>query len=236
MVDSKNNYSVMQKKQMNAGTANMSKLNHKDHNDNPDYWDILLADVRSNPEAWEDKKALDFGCGCGRNVENLLKLAEFERVDGIDISETNIEFCKGYIQDLGHMFNGRSAFHASNGVDVKPLLDDEYDFIMSTIVLQHICVHSIRYSIMSDLFRTLKPGGVFSFQMNYGPAHNTAVGYREDFFEAKGTNSMCDTRVDKPEELITDLSKIGFKNITHEIRPSYSSDATDEWIYVRCEK
>ena len=41
---------------------------------------------------------------------------------------------------------------------------NEYDFVMSTIALQHICVYDIRYSIMKDIHRVLKDGGVFTAQ------------------------------------------------------------------------
>jgi len=232
-IDIDNKYSKMQKKQMNASTSNMKRLNHKDHNENPDYWDILLSAVKGEPEAWAGKKALDFACGCGRNVENLLKLAEWERVDGVDISENNIEYCRKYISNL---YDARFAFHVNNGVDLEGIEGDEYDFVMSTIALQHICVHSIRYSLKSEIYRVMKPGGVFSFQMNFGPSHNNARAYHENFYDAPGTNSICDTRVDHPQEIIDDLEKIGFRDIVYQIRPSFSSDATNEWIYVRCKK
>lgn len=236
MVEVENRYSAMQKRQMNAESSNMARGNHQEHNKNHDYWNVLLADIQEDPDAWEDKKALDFGCGCGRNVENLLKLAEWERVDGVDISEANIEVCKKFVRDLGSHFDGRSRFFANNGVDLSGLASDEYDFVMSTIVFQHICVHEIRKSLKTEIFRILKEGGVFSFQMNFGPVRNNAVAYLDNFYDAQGTNSRCDTRVDDPQELIDDLEEIGFKNITYEIKPSFSCNGVDKWIYVRCEK
>ena len=36
------------------------------------------------------RTALDFGCGVGRNVDNLLKLSDWRRVDGCDISQENL--------------------------------------------------------------------------------------------------------------------------------------------------
>ena len=51
--------------------------NHPEHNPNPKYWDLLLGDIKIAPEKWEGKKALDFGCGQGRNVTNLLSLLLF---------------------------------------------------------------------------------------------------------------------------------------------------------------
>jgi len=49
---------------------------HPQHNANPEYWSILLRDINENPEDFEGKNGLDFGCGRGRNVTNMLKLAK----------------------------------------------------------------------------------------------------------------------------------------------------------------
>ncbi len=61
--------------------------NHKQHDIEPHYKDILLKEIVNNPELWKGKVALDFGCGCGRNIKNLLEFADFKRVDGCDISK-----------------------------------------------------------------------------------------------------------------------------------------------------
>ena len=66
MVNQNNQYTKMQKKQYSNGTSN-----HSEHNSNDDYWNILLDDIK-NKDAWKDKVGLDFGCGKGRNVTNLL--------------------------------------------------------------------------------------------------------------------------------------------------------------------
>ena len=60
----------MQKSRYNKGTSN-----HEEHNSNPNYWDILLSDLKDK-ELWKGKKALDFACGKGRNVINMLNLQD----------------------------------------------------------------------------------------------------------------------------------------------------------------
>lgn len=234
MIKPDNKYSVMQKKQMNTETEKMSRFNHKQHNDNRDYWNILLGDIKNDPGRWKGKKSLDFGCGCGRNLENLLGLAEWETVDGVDISETNVEYCKKYLKD----YNDRFRVFANNGTDLSSLQSGEYDFVMSTIVFQHICVHDVRFSLKSEIYRVLKKGGIFSFQMTYGSSSNPqrSCGYSENYYDAPGTNGYFDTRVDDPNEVIEDLKKIGFRNITHQIRPSFSNTSFKNWIYFRAEK
>lgn len=219
----------MQKAQYNNGTSN-----HEEHNSNSSYWDILLSDLKDK-KLWEGKKALDFACGKGRNVINMLNLCEWERVDGIDISVGNINHCnKVYI---GYPVK----WYCNNGIDVSDLNDNEYDFIMSTIALQHIPVYDIRKSLFTDLLRTLKPGGLFSFQMGYGedlkdPLNRPRSSYFANEWDAIGTNSAHDVRIQNKEDIINDLKDIGFTNITTKITESHSDVGHPQWIYVKCYK
>lgn len=226
MVNQNNQYTKMQKKQYSNGTSN-----HSEHNSNDDYWNILLDDIK-NKDAWKDKVGLDFGCGKGRNVTNLLDLADWKRVDGVDISKGNIHYCSGEYK------NQNSDWHLNNGVDLCDLKTDEYDFVMSTITLQHIPVYDIRNSILKDIFRVLKNKGVLSFQMTYGPTEQgtAPASYYDNIYNATGTNSIFDVRISNEEDVIDHLASIGFENITIEIRDSFSDSQHPKWIYVRCEK
>lgn len=80
----------------------MTISNHSEHFSNPDYWNILLKEIKDQPENWEDKIALDFGCGCGRNLKTLLELANWRRVDGVDISSKNCKYAKEYVNKSFH--------------------------------------------------------------------------------------------------------------------------------------
>ena len=228
MVNKDNQYTHMQKRVYAGGTTN-----HEEHNTNPNYWDILLGDLK-NKEKWDGKVGLDFACGKGRNVTNMLNLCDWARVDGIDISEGNISHNKK------EYASQNSNWYCNNGTDVSELKDNEYDFIMSTIALQHIPVYDIRKSLITDLLRTLKPGGIFSFQMGYGQGLESPLGPRVSYFEnhytANGTNSACDVRIQSEDEIIKDLESIGFTNIKTEIRESYSDNGHPQWIYIKAYK
>ena len=227
MVSNDNKYTSMQKNAYQHGTSN-----HEEHNTNPDYWNILLGDLK-NKENWDDKIALDFACGRGRNITNMFNLCDWARVDGIDISEGNIS------QNKSDYTNQNSNWYCNNGIDVSDLKDNEYDFIMSTIALQHIPVYDIRKSLITDLLRTLKSGGLFSFQMGYGKeilSTENRIPYFENHYDANGTNSVCDVRVQNIEDIIKDLQEIGYTNITTEVRESYSDNGHPEWIYVKAYK
>jgi len=228
-MDSNNKYTMMQKGQYYGGTSN-----HLDHNDNPDYWDILLGDLKE-AEKWKDKIGLDFACGKGRNVANLHSLCEWKRVDGIDLSLNNVAYCKKNYKNIN------SKWYCNNGVDVSQLLSNEYDFVMSTIALQHIPVYDIRRSILVDILRTLKPNGLFSFQMGYGqgladPFGRKKSSYYENCWDASGTNSIHDVRIQTEDEILSDLKDIGYVNISTVIKNSFSDKGHLEWIYVKCHK
>lgn len=233
MVDEHNKYSKMQQLFYDTHVANMIAGNHKEHNDNPDYWNILLGNLN---DITGKEVALDFGCGCGRNVYNLLKNWNWKRVDGVDISQKNIEATKKYLIE-NKIDEDKYSLYKNNGVDLSLLKSEEYDFVMSTIVFQHIAVHEIRYNLMTEIHRVLKDGGVFSFQMGFGKNDKfKTVDYYENYYDAKGTNSDCDVRVENPEYLVTDLQKIGFKNIDYNIRPSWSNIIHTEWIFIKAYK
>jgi SAM-dependent methyltransferase len=227
MIDTNNKYSIMQRLFYDGGTTN-----HENHNLNTDYWDILLGDLKDK-EKWKDKIALDFACGKGRNVTNMFGLCEWARVDGVDISASNIQYNRTNYE------NQNSKWYLNNGVDVSDLKTNEYDFIMSTIALQHICVYDIRKSLIIDLLRTLKPGSLFSFQMGYGKEiyeYENRIPYFDNFYDANGTNSLCDVRVQSEQDVINDLTEIGFVNITTEIRNKFDDDGHPQWIYVKAYK
>ena len=219
----------MQKNFYAGGTSD-----HPEHNANPDYWDILLSDLK-NKDLWKGKTGLDFACGKGRNVLNMFSICDWSRVDGIDISQANIDFCVNQYSK-SHSSN----WYCNNGIDVSDLKSNEYDFIMSTIALQHIPVYDIRKSLITDLLRTLKPGGLFSFQMGYGEGLHSPIGVRSSYYDnsydASGTNSVHDVRVHKEQDVIDDLTEIGYTDVTTKVKPSYSDSGHEKWIYVKAYK
>lgn len=179
--------------------------------------------------------ALDFACGPGRNI--LLFNSRFKRVDGVDIAEENIKNAKVYTSNLP--VERQPQLYKCNGLDLKEIPDDTYDVIFSTIAFQHICCHSIRLGYMKEFLRVLKPGGFVCIQMGYGRRETPAppVGYYENSYDAPGTNSGRDTRVDHPSELEGDLTSVGFKDFEYNIRPAGPGDFNHaNWIYWAARK
>jgi len=182
--------------------------NHKQHDIEPHYKNILLKQIVENPSSWDDKIALDFGCGCGRNIRNLLNLANFKRVDGCDISKGNMKYSAEYIAEL--FGEDRCNTWETDGATLYPCEDNTYDFIMSHQVLQHIANYDVRYSILSDIYRVLRPSGIISIHfLNL----DINVGYFDNYNTGTST-SLKNVRIDNYQCVIADLEKIGFKDVT----------------------
>lgn len=229
----------MQRKYYEETAEVMAVEDHQGHNSNPDYVNYLLCGVINKDLA--GKRALDFGCGTGRNVGNLLKAGNWDRVDGCDIALNNLYQAKLKLKPYEDRFR---LYHVS-GVDLDGIPSDEYDFVMSTIVLQHIAVWKIRNSILKDVCRVMKSGAEFSFQMAIYPLprnRNNVAGYRDNVWNASHTNGGYDVSVDDPLELIAELRSIGFEDARYQIRPEWdyvgqkSMTNGNDWIYVQAWK
>ncbi|MDB5445281.1 MAG: hypothetical protein JWQ97_598 [Phenylobacterium sp.] len=207
-------YLQMQKTQYAAQFAafgDAGVVGHYDFHEQVPYETLLLhryGDVRRPIfDSFAGRTALDYGCGEGRMIRRFSSI--FERVDGVDISEDMArgarERCPG------------SEVWTTSGADCAAAPSAGYDFVFSTIAIQHIGSFDVRNSIIKDLWRVLKPGGKGTLQMLFskhypyrsqgllGPVGNTLVeimprdhqhaGWFENKFDAQGTNSGCDTMI-----------------------------------------
>lgn len=230
-----NKYTEMQRRYYDSNVELMKTTgNHRHHDANQDYWNVLLGVVKENPVCWDKKSAFDFGCGQGRNIVNLLRLANWDKVDGCDLSEGNLNYSKQNIEQEYGSMKQTTLFH-TDGTGIGNVASESYDFVMSTIVMQHICVYSIRFQILQEKYRILRREGILSFQMGYDKTQRHYRDYKEDFLEAEATNGMCDVTITNPQLMVDDLVKIGFRNIEYKILPSFS-DSHEQWIYFQCQK
>ena len=199
------------------------------HDEWKDYEDYLMRYVPKN-ESWV---ALDYGCGPGRNIRRWSPI--FQRIDGVDISQRNLENARVFIGDRVPVHKTPNLF-VTDGMDCGNAPAASYDFVFSTICLQHICVHTVRQAIFKSLFACLRPAGRLSAQMGFGAPSPNTVGYLEDYVQATGTNRMCDVAIASPDQLKTDLEKIGFINFEFWIRPVGPGDMHPNWIFFTATK
>lgn len=232
MINKDNKYTQLQLNQYNNEASQWS-LNNPDpvvgsyhaHNDWPEYENLF---TRLTNE--KELVGLDFACGPGRNIVRYN--GRFNRLDGVDISPVNIEKAKEQVS----LNNIESNLYVSSGVDIDCVPSDTYDFVMSTIAMQHICVYDIRYNIFKDIYRVLKDDGIITFQMGFGKVHKRCVNYYDNYYDANGTNGQCDVMVESPDQLEKDLIEIGFKNFEYTIGKVGPGDLHSNWIYFSAKK
>ncbi len=104
--------------------------------------------------------ALDFGCGVGRLTQALA--TRFDNVIGVDIAESMVEKAR----ELNR--HGPRVEYFANTVDhLRFLGDQSFDFVYSSITLQHVPPPAnLRY--LEEFLRVLRPGGVAVFQVPNG--------------------------------------------------------------------
>ena len=102
---------------------------------------------------WNRDNILDFGCGTGRLTEFMAQ--DFNKVIVFDISPTMIAQGKERLKDLKNVelieIDGQSI----------PLPEGSIDFVFSYLVFQHIKDREMVEEAFREIYRVLKPGGVF---------------------------------------------------------------------------
>jgi SAM-dependent methyltransferase len=103
------------------------------------------------------RRALDFGCGAGRLTQALA--ARFERSDGVDVSEAMVRLARSH-----NRHGERCAYHLNTASDLGRFPDATFDFVYTTLVLQHM-VPRLSTGYIRELVRVLHPDGVLVFQV-----------------------------------------------------------------------
>lgn len=190
-----------------------------EHNNWADY-EYLFKDV----DDVSSKVVLDFGCGPGRNLVKYT--GRVARIDGVDISQKNLENAEKWILYNKYDPANYTLYHC-NGHNLENIPPESYDLVISTIALQHISSYSIRFNYLKEFFRVLKPNGMVSLQMAYGMPRD----YYQD------TNDyMLDAGIQSPKQLEDDLTKIGFTDFKHYLRPHGPGDLVPHWIFFSAKK
>ncbi len=123
-----------------------------------------------------DFTLLEVGCGIGRIIDKLRERVQFKRYIGVDISEKMIEFAKEY---LGN--DTRISLAVNNGYDLACVESDVADFAYSVDVFIHIYDVDIAANYLSEVYRALKKGKKFRFNVrrwNIDNAFGNSIGGR----------------------------------------------------------
>jgi SAM-dependent methyltransferase len=120
----------------------------------------ILTDMGNVCQGKDPKqmKVLEIGCGSGRITRALAEV--FGEVYAVDISGEMIRQARESLRDAPH-----AHVFQNNGSDLQVLGDLQVDFAFSYIVFQHIPSRDVIRSYIREVYRLLRPGGLFKFQV-----------------------------------------------------------------------
>lgn len=118
------------------------------------------------PKAIEGKTILDLGCGTGLDCYILSKLVgENGRVIGVDMTDSQLEIAKKYQDEMAEKFGYRKSnvdFHKGYIEDLKSLgiEDESVDVVISNCVIN---LSPFKKEVFKEIWRVLKRGGELYF-------------------------------------------------------------------------
>jgi len=123
----------------------------------------VLEDLQGLNLELRVRRALDFGCGVGRLSQALCET--FDRVDGVDISDSMVRSARDF-----NRHGDTCTYHVNTKDDLRLFEDDTFDFVYSNITLQHIPPeYTLRY--IAEFIRVLRPRGIAVFHVPGGKSH-----------------------------------------------------------------
>jgi len=120
----------------------------------------ILTDMTNICQGIDPKqmRVLEIGCGAGRITRALSGL--FGEVHAVDVSGEMVAKARAALADRSNAF-----VYQNNGKDLTVIPDKQFDFAFSTIVFQHIPSYDVIESYVREVFRLLRPGALFKFQV-----------------------------------------------------------------------
>ena len=102
------------------------------------------------------RRALDFGCGAGRLTRALGR--RFETAVGVDISAGMVETARALNSDVESC-----EFRVNTSPDLGQFRDGEFDFVYSSLVLQHLPDSELVRGYVEEFLRVVSPDGLIAF-------------------------------------------------------------------------
>jgi len=113
-------------------------------------------------------RVLEIGCGAGRVTRALSKM--FGEVHAVDVSGEMVERARIALADRPNVH-----LYQNNGFDLSVIPPAEFDFAFSFIVFQHIPSYEVIENYVREVFRLLRPGALFKFQVQGCPGTDPQV-------------------------------------------------------------
>lgn len=123
--------------------------------------DIYLLDQILKGRFTKEMKILDAGCGEGRNAVYFIQ--ENYQVFGIDPNELAIQYCRYLSKSLNPAFDTHR-FQVGKLEDI-PFHAGAFDAVICSAVLHFAESVDNFWQMIQEIYRVLKPGGIFWFRM-----------------------------------------------------------------------
>ena len=132
-------------------------------------WNLSLIDFQP------DWTVLDAGCGGGKNIARMLKRCPQGQVYGIDYSEESVAY--SIKNNRKHI--GTRCFIQQGNVMELPYEEEKFDLVTA---YETVYFWPDLKKAFSEVFRVLKPGGMFTF--SYGDESSSTMRYWANEIEA----------------------------------------------------
>src|SRR3990172_7195986 len=125
---------------------------------------VAITDMRLvldgvDPERVRSGRVLEIGCGTGRLLKVLARIAR--EAHGVDISREMIRIAQERLQGIGNVF-----VRKNDGEALAEFSEETFDFVFSFAVFQHIPTIAQIRSYAREIHRVLKPGGEVKIQFD----------------------------------------------------------------------
>ncbi len=176
--------------------------------------ELIIGEVDLN-----QKKILDFGCGCGGALFHIAEKYSVSELIGVDIEASVIR--RAVYLAAKRSFEQVAKFKLIERGQL-PFVDSSFDVVFTKDALIHV---SDKKRIFAQLFRVLKPGGhlIAGDWMTWNRGYRTAD--MQDYLDAEG----LDFHMSSLSSYNRDLNEVGFVSVCLQDRQEwYLSKATKE--------
>lgn len=118
------------------------------------------------PVQGEERRFLDVGCGGGVATEELAKLSFVDHIVGLDPAKGAIRHAQQRVKQLN--LNGKLSYVTGSAFSL-PFPSNHFNGVVSSDVIEHLEDVS---AALAEVYRVLKPGGVFVFDTIHRTAYS----------------------------------------------------------------
>ncbi len=177
-------------------------------------WSRTIEFLMGHPSFPKHGSLLEIGCGAG-NLTLMMAERGFQ-ISGVDISPTAIAWAQERAREQGKA----ARFYSGNVTDLSAFGSGEFNVVMDGNCL-HCIIGEDRKLVLGEVFRVLKPGGVFFVSTNCGPVIDANVDY-DPAAKCILENGVPYRSMGESDAVLSELKAAGFTVRWSELNPSAS--------------